>query len=253
MSADTDTMISQHNPDIPNIEVDIAMHPTNICWIVAAANQMDPHSPDPFGPIGICYTNDKGATWKNSTVQSPDYPEDSHQLHPSLAWTSKPDRAWLITLANSNPNFTTSNLRCYYSDATTTNMAGATWIRDDNFGEDPVLVNPAPIQSPRIYVDQTSQGMGTIYVIWGSGNSVFVKSRDPQSNIWRNAIQLDSQSTGIVTGCDIKTANVQGLNSIAAVWHDSGRPKLIHQYIKQCGSKWKPAVRGHIRYNINDW
>jgi hypothetical protein len=72
MSAGTNRIISNAGSDVPTIEVDIAMSPSNICWIVAAATNQNDHriditGPLPIvilagGPLKIFYTTDMGAT-----------------------------------------------------------------------------------------------------------------------------------------------------------------------------------------------
>ena len=118
-----------------------------LCWIVGAANDINPHSAIPFDPQKIFYTKDMGSTW-SSTICTGGLPEDQFHLHFSLAWTIEESgpRVWLVTIASSDANFTTPHVRCYFSDDT-----GATWKRDDGFKEKVWNLITA---SPRMYVDQ---------------------------------------------------------------------------------------------------
>lgn len=207
-STDSDMMISTGATTATN-EVDIAISPTNICNIIAAANDAN------GGPQRIFYSPDCGVTWRLSTLP---LSGDLYHRHPSVGWTSD-QRAWVITKATTNLGET---LRCYYSGDITVNPT-PTWKIDQTFIIEPTTT----IQSPRMWIERTEDFgfLDTIYVIWGTNNLVFVKSRHPQSGTWRPTTQLPSQSLqGNVNGCDIK-ADENG--TVAAFWHEERTRKLL--------------------------
>jgi hypothetical protein len=215
----------------PISEVDIGICPTNLCKVVAAAND------DTLGPHKIFYSSDCGLTW-HLTTNMDAFQTDHSYIHPSIDWTSN-QRVWLITVEPSGSG--TSSLRCYYSDDT-----GETWNQDRTFLSDPLVVDQPAIQSPRMWIDSSpdSPFRDTIYLIWGNNNSVYVKSRNPHFETWRSAFQLDSQSTGLVSGCDIKTDNITG--KVGAFWHDTGSKNLfvstsiVNNLLN--GSLFEPAI-----------
>src|SRR2546426_12164092 len=119
------------------IEVDIGICPTNLCKLVAAANNA------PLGPPRIFYSTDCGLNWLPMTHLDP-FPEDHRYSHQSVGWTSD-QRVWLITMATPvNPGGIF--LRCYSSDDN-----GVTWKQDPEF-----VVEETTIQSPRMWVDHIS-------------------------------------------------------------------------------------------------
>ena len=193
-------------------EVDISICPTNLCKIVGAANNAT------FGLQRIFFL--KTGTWHQ--VNIPPVHGDSIYNHPSLGWSG--ERVWAINVSTNIglPTF----LRCFFSDD-----AGETWSLDEDFGADQAT-GDRPIRSPRLEVDKSQSNLrDTIYVIWGtvdSGlNTVFLKSRNPQTGTWRPAIVLDDQSTGDVSGCDIKSDPATGEFTVTGFWHDRGSGKLL--------------------------
>jgi hypothetical protein len=197
-------------------EVDIAICPTKICLVVAAANDAT------LGPQKIFFSGNGGGSWQTTTL--PLNGDEKMHLHPSIGWTSD-QKVWIVTMVS--PVLTndlipgSTFLRCYHSED-----GGAHWELDENFN-----VTQTTIQSAKIWVHQSSPLFGTntvdpkppdlldtIYVIWASGNSVFVKWRHPQTGVWQDADPpLDSQSAVDVSGCDIKSDPSEGL--VAAFWH----------------------------------
>jgi hypothetical protein len=209
MSAEPAMMIST-GVTTATSEVDIAMHPTNVCIVVAAANDAT------LGVQKIFRSSNWGETWDTSVL--PLFPDDRFHRHPSLGWTSD-GRIWAINMGTPSSTSPFSAgltfLRCYFSD-----NFGGTWSLDHDF-----RVDQTTIQSLRMCVDYTNTDLrDTIYVIWGSDNSVFVKYREPQTGTWRPTIQLDSQSIGPVSGCEIKSDPVSG--NVIAFWHDTGSGNL---------------------------
>ena len=220
MSADIDQMISI-GVNTPTSEVDIQMCPTDLCLVVAAAND---RSGDFLSLQKIFRSSDCGLHWFSSFV-SP-FPGDRAHRHPSVGFQSD-RRVWAVNMASTDAGLDV--LRCYFSDNN-----GASWIPDQTFAADQHTTQ-SPIRSPRMSIDNYSGSSSyplrdTIYAIWGSSdpvsgnNLVFLKSRNPDIGAWREAILLDSQSLGPVDGCDIK-AETGG--RVAAFWHDTGSGKLI--------------------------
>ena len=219
MSFDPDAMI---DPDLmisgvlapATSEVDISICPTNLCKIVAAAN----NATSSLQRIFFLKTG----TWQQ--VNIPPVHGDSIYNHPSLGWTTSDERVWVVNVST-NIGVSTS-LRCFFSDD-----AGETWTLDEDFGADP-LTGGRPIRSPRLEVDKSEHYLrDTIYVIWGtvdSGlNKVFLKSRNPHNGAWRPTIVLDDQSAGDVSGCDIKSDPATGEFTVTGFWHDRGSGQLI--------------------------
>jgi hypothetical protein len=217
MSPDDDTIISDPAATATS-EVDIAVSPTNLCNIVAAANDAT------LGRQRVLFH--KMGTWHQMVLSPPGSGDEIHR-HPSVGWTSDGQRVWLInmvSLSSSSPfgPGTSKFLKSYFSDD-----AGETWSIDATLAD---VGGNLTIQSPRMSSSLTTQAYlnglkDTIYVIWGSGNSVFVKSRNPQSGTWQDAPPLDSQSApgSTVSGCDIRSLG----DSVMAFWHDEGSGKIL--------------------------
>ena len=126
MSADCTDMRISTGVTTPTSEVDIAICPTNLCRVLAAANDATVGG----GPQKIFYSVDCGLTWSHSTFPQPPFLDEHSHSHPSVAWTSN-QTVWLLTIATTTSG--TTSLRCYNSIDN-----GVNWKREDGAHSRPV-------------------------------------------------------------------------------------------------------------------
>jgi hypothetical protein len=217
-------------------ESDIRINYSNVCRIIAAANNAS------LGQQQIFFSWDGGESWHQTTL--PLVQSDIFHRDPSVDWTSE-QTAWAVTTGtndSSNPFSTGSvQLRSYES-----NNWGSTW----NF-EDTLSGAQTKPDKPMMWIDHspTSKYRDNIYVIWqnfpiGMPNDapgVFVNHRTGSSGTWQTPVQVSgAETTGQGSGVDIKS-NSSG--DVFAFWHDLGGQDLYVAKSTDGGNTWASPTK----------
>jgi hypothetical protein len=228
VSAGEDRKISE-NSFSPHSESDIRINYWDPSRVISASNNIRGS-----GVLAIYYSQDGGATWKQSSLPHP--ADENFQSDPTVDWTSD-GTAWAteIGITNKGDNTALLHLRAWRS-----RDGGATWTQDTTISADQ---DQADKQMMWVDHSESSPFKDTIYVIWHNGRHVFVTHRSPGDGSWTAPMQISAGETlGTGIGSDIKT-DVDG--NVYAFWPDTGSRKIYFSRSTNGGDSFaKPVVVG---------
>jgi hypothetical protein len=227
VSTEEDRRISE-NSFSPHSESDIRINYWDPSRIVSASNNIRGS-----GVLGVYYSQDGGATWKQSTLPHPS--DENFQSDPAVDWTSD-GTAWAtaIGILSNGDNTSSLHLRSWRS-----RDGGATWTQDAT-----ISGGQTSADKQMMWVDhsESSPYKDTIYVIYHNGREVYVTRHLPGGS-WTDPMQISGGETlGTGIGSDIKTDSA---GNVYAFWPDTGSRKIYFARSTNGGDSFgKPVVVG---------